>query len=39
MVVGGSECSERATVECRLYGSQERLGRKKVKLDVHYTTW
>ena len=28
VVVGCSGCCERATVECRPYGSQERLGRK-----------
>ena len=39
VVVWGSGCCERAAVECRPYGSQERLGRKEVKLYVHYTTW
>jgi hypothetical protein len=38
VVVGSSGCCERATVEFRPYGLQERLGRKEVKLDVHYTT-
>jgi hypothetical protein len=39
LVVGYSGCCERLAVEFRPYGSQERLGRKEVKLDVHYTTW